>query len=455
MEEVGGFFQTVGGIVDSRRHDGVQAVGGTADAIFQIVRGLTDEGLEQARGFVELVVRGGERHIHLADGIMRALVELREHIGARAGDEIAQFRRGLLEAVQCRGDGAFDMIDDVAGRSVETAGEDFSGIGNRQLDTRSGVGDANRRFEVLLVNGREHLSGGFSDARSGIVGPVLDREEDAVGGFLNPRGDEGCLFVEAGKDTAGRIVEAGDDRVGALADLTEQLAGGVLDTAGEIAAHGAELREHRIGGLINAGNELRAGSVEAARDIVCGRFDGGGDAEGRTVEMGHELGARLGDAIKIVRCHNLQAIGHQVTTLFNHLRGVEASPLDRRGDLVGRAFQVIGEVAGGGLDDVGQIGCLLLDLVGRGDAGALDGTRDILVDGGELVDGIAHGLGHAGFHVLHRAAEFDRIALQRAGDLAQLFDLAGELTGEVVEAGDHLGRDILHVRGLDTHFGAS
>ena len=39
-------------------------------------------------------------------------------------------------------------------------------------------------------------------------------------------------------------------------------------------------------------------------------------------------------------------------------------------------------------------------------------------------------------------------------DLRQLVDLAGELAREVAQAGDHLHRDIFHLRGLDADFAA-
>ena len=143
------------------------------------------------------------------------------------------------------------------------------------------------------------------------------------------------------------------------------------------------------------------------------------------------------------------------TALIDHLRGFDARPLDRLGHLIGGTLQVIGKRVAGVLHGFGQIGGLQLDLVGRGDAGALDGAGDVLVDVGELVDGIAHRLGHAGFHVLHRAAEIHRVAMQRAGDLAELFDLAVEKAREVAQAADHLAGDIFHMSGLHADFGAS
>ena len=96
---------------------------------------------------------------------------------------------------------------------------------------------------------------------------------------------------------------------GAAADFAEQLAGGFLDAARQAGAHRAQFGEQRIGGLVDAGDELRAGRIEAAGDVVGGLVDGRRDAEGRTVEIGDKFGARLGDAVEIIRWRPSAALG--------------------------------------------------------------------------------------------------------------------------------------------------
>ena len=308
---------------------------------------------------------------------------------------------------------------------------------------------------VLLVKCRQYLGGGVADLDGGAGGAVLDGVENAVGGVLDPGGDEIRLFVEAAEHGAGGIVELEDDRFGPGADVVEQLAGGLFHPAGKAGAHRAQFGQQGIGGLVEPADDLSARRVEAAGHFVGGLVDGAGDRFRRGIEIADQFRPGLGDAVEIFAGDRLQSLGDEVAALLDVLGGIEAGPLDRGCDISGRRLQVIGQVVGGGLHHLGQFGHRLFHLVGRIHRGPLDGAADVLVDAGELVDALAHQLRDAGFGAHGHPAEVRRFGAERARRLRQLVDLAGELAREVAQVADHDASHALHLRGLGADFRAS
>ena len=212
-------------LVDARELDGIRDIndessGDQTRLVIELKRDANPNVvLNNLYKHTQLQTSFGVNMVALVDGVPRTL-NLVAMLAAYVAHQVEVIRRRSqyrLDRARARAhilEGrlrALDMIDEFVRRAFKAAGQGLGGIADGQLDARGRVGDAGCRVEVLLVDCRQHLSGGVADPRGGVVGTVLDRVENAVGGFLDARGDEGGLFVEAGKDAARRVIEAVDD----------------------------------------------------------------------------------------------------------------------------------------------------------------------------------------------------------------------------------------------------
>ena len=206
--------------------------------------------------------------------------------------------------------------------------------------------------------------------------------------------------------------------------------------------------------LVHAGEELHACRVEAFGNAAGGALDAIDEVVGGPVQIAENFRPHVGDLVEIFSRNRLETLGYQHAALVDLLAGRDAGAFDRRRDVVGRGLQMIGEIAAGGLDDLGEIGGRLPDLVGGRDGGALDGAADVLVDAAQLFDALAESLDDIRLHAFDASAEARRFFVEQARGLAERIDLTLEMAREILQFADQHAGHPLHLRRLAADFAA-